>query len=114
MLLGAIDGNTKRAAESRPMSNVFPKEERYHRYTVDPKEFLNVETEAESRGLEVVGIYHSHPNAPAKPSKFDLEHAWPTLSYVVMEVRDSKPVETRSWILEDDRSEFAPEHLTVE
>ncbi len=85
------------------MENVFLKEERYHRYSIDPKEFLIVESAGEARGLEVVGIYHSHPNAPAKPSQFDTARAWPNLSYVVMEVRDARPVETRSGVLRDDR-----------
>ena len=113
LLLGNFENQskTKRVIEARRMSNVFPKEERYHRYTIDPKEFLVAEEDAESRGLEVVGIYHSHPNAPARPSKFDTDFAWPTLSYVIMEVANSKLVETRSWLLKEDRSEFAPEAL---
>jgi len=115
LLLGRFDdeARTKQVTETRVMGNVFRKEERYHRYTIDPKEFLVAETEAESRGLDVVGIYHSHPNAPAQPSSFDRDHAWPTLSYVVMEVRDGKPVEAKSWVLKEDRSEFQPEDMTI-
>ena len=102
LLLGNFeeDSKVKRVAEARPIGNVFRKEERYHRYTIDPKEFLTVESEAETKGFEVVGIYHSHPNAPARPSQFDREHAWPTLSYVVIEVRNSEPEDTRSWVSE--------------
>jgi len=95
------------------MSNAFQKEERYHRYSVDPKEYLKAENEAESKGLEVVGIYHSHPEAPAKPSQFDMIHAWPTLSYVVISVKKEIPVEAKSWILKSDRSEFIQEELVV-
>jgi len=115
LLLGVFEGDTvsRRVQESKRMENVFLKEERYHRYSIDPKEFLMVESAGEARGLEVIGIYHSHPNAPAKPSQFDTARAWPNLSYVVMEVRDSKPVETRSWILKDDRSEFASEKISI-
>jgi|SRR5579872_4918925 len=113
LLLGKVRGPTKTATESRRMGNVFVKEERYHRYTIDPKEFLNAESDAEARGLEVVGIYHSHPNAPAKPSRFDTDYGWPTLSYVVIEERDARPVETNSWILKDDRSEFVQEKLAI-
>ncbi len=115
LLLGKFeeDLKTKRVVESRPMGNVFRKEERYHRYTIDPKEFLLAENEAETKGLEVVGIYHSHPNAPARPSQFDREHAWPTLSYVVIEVRDSQPKEASSWILREDRMQFEPEEITI-
>jgi len=113
LLLGHFEERSKMVTESRRMGNAFVKEERYHRYTIDPKEFLSVETEAEARGLEVVGIYHSHPNAPAKPSQFDTSHAWPALSYVVIEVRNAQAIDTRSWILKDDRSEFVSEKMTI-
>jgi proteasome lid subunit RPN8/RPN11 len=113
LLLGKFekDSKLKVADRSKRMENVFLKEERFHRYTIDPKEFLTAESEAEKTGLEIVGIYHSHPNAPAKPSEFDTKHAWPTLSYVVVSVRDSRPEQMRSWVLKDDRSEFEPEEL---
>ena len=116
LLLGTFQDSqrTKKIQEPKPMSNVFEKKERYHRFTIDPKDFMKAETDAESRGLEIVGIYHSHPNAPAKPSEFDRVHAWPSLSYVVVEVRDRKAVEMKSWILKDDRSEFAPEQIVIE
>jgi proteasome lid subunit RPN8/RPN11 len=104
---------TKLVVYVKRMENVFASEERYHRYTIDPSEFLKAEIEAESLGLEIVGIYHSHPNAAAKPSEFDKNHAWPSLSYVVVEVRDSKPIETKSWVLKEDRTEFLQEDLIV-
>jgi len=115
LLLGEFkDGvSTKVILESRRMENVFVKEERYHRYTIDPSEFLKVESEAQSRGLEVAGVYHSHPDAPAKPSQFDANHAWPTLSYVVIEVRAAQPVDTKSWVFQGDRSEFIQEEIIV-
>jgi proteasome lid subunit RPN8/RPN11 len=116
LLLGVFEDSskTKKVKESKQMSNVFQKEERYHRYTIDPKDFMSAESDAESRGLDIVGIYHSHPNAPAKPSLFDMSHAWPSLSYVVIEVRDSEPVETKSWLLKEDRSEFVQEEMKRE
>jgi len=115
LLLGNFEEQSKikRVIESKRMDNVFVKEERYHRYTIDPTEFMKAESKAESRDLEVVGVYHSHPNAPAKPSQFDMSNAWPALSYIVIEVRESKPVETKSWLLKDDRSEFALEEMKI-
>lgn len=115
LLLGRFedDSTLKVVLGTRRMNNVFAKEERYHRYTIDPKEFIAVEGEAESNGLEIVGIYHSHPNAPAKPSEFDRNNAWPSLSYIVVEVRNSSPVATKSWLLKEDRSEFLPEEMIV-
>jgi proteasome lid subunit RPN8/RPN11 len=113
LLIGLIEGETKTVINARRMKNVFEKSEKFHRYTIDPVEYMNVENEIESDGKEIVGIYHSHPNAPPKPSLFDKQHAWPTLSYVVVEVRDSKPVKTLSWVLKDDRSEFIQEEFRV-
>ncbi len=115
LLLGFYEDSSriKRVKEAKRMSNVFQKEERHHRYTIDPKEYLKAENEAESMGLEVVGIYHSHPEAPAKPSQFDMVHAWPTLSYVVISVMNEVPAEAKSWILKNDRSEFIQEELVV-
>jgi len=57
----------------------------------------------------VVGFYHSHPDHPARPSAFDLEHAWPFYSYVIVSVEDGAVADMRSWRLRDDRSEFEPE-----
>jgi proteasome lid subunit RPN8/RPN11 len=64
----------------------------------------------------VVGNYHSHPEHPAVPSQFDLEHLapWPTMSYVVVSVREGKAVDFRSWELEADRSRFNEEEVIEE
>ncbi|MDH2900550.1 MAG: M67 family metallopeptidase [archaeon] len=115
LMFGSFSGNAgeKKVLRLRRMKNAFEPKERYHRYTIDPKEFLNAEKEADERGDEIIGVYHSHPNAPAKPSEFDRGHAWPTLSYVVIEVRERKALETKSWVLKEDRSEFVPEELQI-
>ena len=103
----------KRVNSSMRMDNVFEEKERYHRYTIDPKKYLIAEIDAQKRGEEVVGIYHAHPNAPAKPSQYDQNHAWPTLSYIIVEVREAKPLNVASWQLKDDRSEFIQEEIQV-
>jgi len=116
LLIGKFEGNLSRKLVSRTkrMENVFEKPERYHRYTIDPLKYMDAENEATSSGEDVIGIYHSHPNAPAKPSLFDISYAWPSLSYIVVEVRDSVPVETKSWILRDDRTEFIQENMEIQ
>ena len=103
----------KKIVSTRAVANVFEKSERYHRYTIDPKEYISIESEAEESGKEVVGIYHSHPNAPARPSQYDQNHAWPTFSYVVIEVREGKPIGVASWRLKDDRSSFLEERIMM-
>ena len=64
------------------------------------------EREAEERGLELVGIYHSHPDAPAVPSEYDREHAWPNSAYVIVSVEDGRAGGLRAWLLTEDRSRF--------
>jgi proteasome lid subunit RPN8/RPN11 len=117
LLVGRFEqgSSLKIVTNCKRMNNVFEKKERHHRYTINPREFMNVENEAESNGEEIVGVYHSHPNAPARPSEFDKTYAWPSFTYLVIEVRGSRPMETRSWLLREDRSGFVEEELvTVE
>ncbi|MGH7544188.1 MAG: M67 family metallopeptidase [Gemmatimonadota bacterium] len=76
------------------------------RYRIDPAEYRAAEREAEEKGLELVGIYHSHPDAPAVPSRYDREHAWPNSAYVIVPVRAGRAWEPRAWLLAEDRSGF--------
>lgn len=84
--------------------------ERPHdRYDLDPAGFLAADREARSAGLEIVGIWHSHPDHPARPSATDLAGAWEGWSYVIVAVTADGAGELRSWRLEDGR--FAEEPL---
>lgn len=76
------------------------------RYRIDPDEYRAAEREAERRGLELIGIYHSHPDAPARPSEYDREHAWPNSAYVIVSVEAGRAGELRAWLLAEDRSGF--------
>jgi proteasome lid subunit RPN8/RPN11 len=85
-----------------------------NRYLIDPDAFRRAQTELDRAALEVLGVYHSHPDHPAEPSAFDREHAWPRLSYVIVGVARGRAHEMRSWRLADDRSAFAEEPIIVE
>jgi proteasome lid subunit RPN8/RPN11 len=84
-----------------------------NRYLIDPLAYLKIERDADKRGLQVVGIYHSHPDVAARPSQFDLDHAFPYFSYLIVSVCKGKAVETRSWLLRDDRSQFDEEGVEI-
>ena len=116
LLVGRIvDGGRTRVVESiHPVENTYADEgEHYHRMAISPLEYARAERAHAGRGLGVVGNYHSHPDHPAVPSRFDLEHLapWPTMSYVVVSVRGGKAVDLRSWELEADRSRFNEEEV---
>ena len=62
--------------------------------------------EARERELDIVGFYHSHPDHPARPSQFDLDHAWPNFAYVIVSVMAGVSKLMTVWYLQEDRSRF--------
>jgi proteasome lid subunit RPN8/RPN11 len=116
LLIGRIEegGRTRVVVETYPVENAFKDEgERHHRMSINPIEYARAERLYAARGLGVVGNYHSHPDHPAVPSRFDLEHLapWPTMSYIVISVRAGKRDDVRSWELAEDRSRFDEEEV---
>jgi cysteine synthase B len=85
--------------------------DRNRRFLIGPDDYRLAEARSAKAGLEILGFYHSHPNHPAEPSAFDLDHAWPNLSYVIVSVRDRVPREMRSWRLRPDRSGYVEESI---
>ena len=91
-----------------------------NRYLIDPLAYMKIERDADKRGLQVIGIFHSHPDVPARPSQFDLDNAWPNLSYLIVSVckglprsERGKAVESNSWLLREDRSQFDQEPIEI-
>jgi proteasome lid subunit RPN8/RPN11 len=107
ILLGLSE--VRSAADILPAHNGFESEERYHRFVIEPEDLRQAEKTAKARGLEVIGFYHSHPDHPAIPSSYDLEHAVPWYSYVIVAVAKGVAGELSSWRLADDRSKFIQE-----
>jgi len=73
------------------------------RYVLDPDCFRAADETARKEGLDVVGIWHTHPDHPARPSETDLEAAWPEYSYLIVSVTSDGVAERRAWRLEDKR-----------
>ncbi len=82
------------------------------RFLIQPSDYRAAETHARVSGRALVGFYHSHPDHPARPSQYDLDHAWPFFSYVIVSVQAGTPSDVTSWRLRDDRSAFDQEDLT--
>jgi proteasome lid subunit RPN8/RPN11 len=106
-LLGPSAGHV---TEAYPLDNTFPDEQR-RRFLVGPDEYRRAEARAVETGLQLLGFYHSHPDHPAEPSAFDLEHAWPNLSYLIISVQQGQPKVARSWRLKPDRSGYDEEFV---
>jgi proteasome lid subunit RPN8/RPN11 len=109
---GVMLGKDGVVAEVAPAGNERTDSAR-NRYLIDPLAYLKIERDADKRGLQVLGIYHSHPDVAARPSQFDLDHAWPNLSYLIVSVVRGRAVETNCWLLREDRSQFDAEPVEV-
>ncbi len=81
------------------------------RFLVRPQDYKAAERRASDVGAELLGFYHSHPDHPARPSQYDLDHAWPYFSYVIVSVREGVSGDMTSWRLREDRSVFDQEDL---
>ena len=113
LLLGAFEGDVRRVTRLLPLDNNFRPESRARRYLISPRDLLAAEDEAEHLGLEVVGVFHSHPDHPAPASDFDTQWALPVYSYVITQVQAGVAVDSRSWRLAEDRGMMTEELLQV-
>ena len=94
-----------------PLSNTTEEGPR-RRFLVRPQDYTAAERRASELGADLLGFYHSHPDHPARPSQYDLDHAWPFFSYIIVSVRAGAPEDMTSWRLREDRSAFDQEDLT--
>lgn len=110
LLLGHLDAESnKTVVETLPMENTAEEETRHDRVLIDPRDLMKADRAARKKGLDIIGYYHSHPDDEAVPSQFDLDHALPVWSYIIVSVRDKKAVDWNSWEMENDRSKFNKE-----
>jgi proteasome lid subunit RPN8/RPN11 len=76
------------------------------RFLVRPSDYREAERRASELGAELLGFYHSHPDHPARPSQYDLDHAWPNFAYIIVAVAAAVAGDMTVWFLKDDRSSF--------
>ena len=114
MLIGRFENNEKTILELLPMENAMDDAEKHNRVLITPRDVLRAERYAREKKLDVVGYYHSHPDHPAIPSQFDLDHALPVWSYIIVSVEQGTAVDVRSWEMENDRSQFNEEEIKRE
>lgn len=110
---GFLLGAEGRVADILPLPNAREESARHNRYLIAPGDYARAEDAAEGRGLSLIGVFHSHPDHPNRPSDYDLEQAQPCFSYLITSVQSGKAVESRSWRLAEDRSQFYEESLEI-
>ncbi len=113
LMLGHVNGNDKQVTFILGMKNAFAPESRHHRYLLTPRDYAQIEEEATRLGLDILGIFHSHPDHPDQPSEFDREWAMPWLSYLITTVKQGHAAGSRSWVLAEDHTCFIEEKIDI-
>jgi proteasome lid subunit RPN8/RPN11 len=108
-LLGA-DGDVK---DVLPLENAREDEARHNRFLITPEDYLKAEMKAAELGVDLIGVFHSHPDCPNVPSEYDREWAQPFFSYIITRVDEGVAVSHRSWKLVEDRSKYDEEEITI-
>lgn len=126
LLLGHLIGDVKTLIEVLPTENSWDDEaadafqsiegsaqlesSKRSRFSIAPIVMLKAQKDARNRNLDIIGIYHSHPDHPAVPSEFDQAIAWQQYSYIIVSVQQGKASDLKSWSLDDDH-QFQPEEI---
>jgi proteasome lid subunit RPN8/RPN11 len=100
---GETKEDHKTVSEYVPLENSKEGDQR-RRFEVAPLDYIKAEKHALEQGIDLLGIYHSHPLHPAIPSEHDLKQAVPTFSYVIASVTDAKIENTTSWQLDEENN----------
>ena len=98
-LLGSFDDGG-RVHQVRRATN--QNQERTDRFIISGEEFGQVQFAADEAGLDIIGVYHSHPDWPAIPSQTDMESAWEEVYYLIASIHEGRPLNTNVWRLADE------------
>ena len=109
-MLGYIRGENKHVAVAVPLENSFTGE-RGARYELRPEDLLHADRAARAQGLDLIGIFHSHPDCDAYFSETDLKHSCPWYSFVVLSVYNGKFDHAKSFLPDADQIKADEEEL---
>jgi proteasome lid subunit RPN8/RPN11 len=112
LIIGAADKDGKIAHTFRKCGNLNTERAR-DRYEMDPVDMLRIQREFENSPWDIVGIYHSHPDHPSRPSQTDTDAAWPDYSYVIISVQKGTVASANSWVLNETERKFFEEPLVA-
>jgi proteasome lid subunit RPN8/RPN11 len=110
-MLGTIDGDEKHVVEAIALENAFQGAQAA-RYELRPEDLLAADKAARERGMDLVGIYHSHPDCDAYFSHTDLKNSCPWYSFVVLSIQNGEFHHANSWLPNMEQTEAAKEELS--
>ena len=83
------------------------------RYELNPKDFMSAEKYAKDHGLDIVGIYHSHPSHPAIASETDKLYAWPGFIYLIYSIYENRYKDLIGWIINEELDKFEATKISI-
>ncbi len=105
LLIGRMDAQGWFIDEAREVANLND-ERAADRFILDPQAYQKTDRQLAGSGREIVGIYHSHPDCPAKPSPTDLAAAWDGFAYIIVSTCNGVAADTRCWALNETGERF--------
>ena len=109
-MLGPVSGDDKTVHAALPLENVFDGAQAA-RYELRPQDLLAADKAAHERHMDLIGIYHSHPDCGAYFSKTDLQNSCPWYSFVVLSIQKGQFDHANSWLPNMERAEATQEEL---
>lgn len=106
-----LEGDVRQVRFAQEVDNA-KEGDQSRRFQIDPLDYQKAEKYAIDHDLDLLGVYHSHPDHPAKPSEHDRKVAMPWFSYIIISVQDGKAENARSWRLNDER-QFDEEKIDI-
>ena len=83
------------------------------RYEIDPHDQIRIQRDADDRGLDIVGYYHSHPDHPARASETDAQRSWAGVIYLIVSIQQGQAVDENAFAAEADGGPMRSEPLEV-
>ena len=109
-MLGTMDDGRKRVAMAMPLENASAGSQR-QRYELRPEDLLQADREARQRNMDLIGIYHSHPDCGAYFSETDLKNSCPWYSFVVLSIQKGEFDHANSWLPNAEQTKAEKEEL---
>jgi len=105
LLIGNFSGARWHIRSARQVENINT-ERAADRFQLDPAGYQAIDRELRGSSEEIIGVFHSHPDCPAKPSPTDLSNAWEGFLYPIISVCDGSAVDQKNWALNDTGDKF--------
>jgi proteasome lid subunit RPN8/RPN11 len=109
-MLGTTSNGTKLVTAAMRLENAHQGSQAA-RYELRAEDLLKADAEARKRKLDVIGIYHSHPDCGAYFSETDLKNSCPWYSFVVLSIKQGEFDHANSWLPDADQTSAAKEEL---